>query len=171
MTSPAAPSAETANGGRIWHTATVGADPDGRLWLDFPDASSCARCARGEGCGAAQLTRLFVRSGSRLPLNADHGLEPGQRVRVGVEPRWLLRAAALAYLAPVLSFLAGALVAQALSPGRDALALSAGMLCAGLALTLLNGPLARLSQPRLSLERVAEEPVERLESERHGANL
>jgi len=166
-----ASSAVASYGDRIWHIATVSADSGGGLWLDFPDPSSCARCALGNGCGAAHLTRLFIRSGSRLPLASHHGFRPGEKVRAGVDSRWLLRAACVSYVVPVLAFLTGAIGAQAMWPGSDIPALLGGLLGTGLALALLHGPLARLTQPRLSLERLADEPVERLESRRDGAHL
>jgi positive regulator of sigma E activity len=117
------------------------------------------------------LTRLFVRHGSSLPLGRGRGFRPGEAVRVGVEPRWLLRAAAFIYLGPLLAFLAGVLAGHSLWPGRDGMALLAGLLGAGLGLLLLRTPPAHLSRPRLSLERIPDEPVRRLESGRCGAHL
>lgn len=135
----------------IWQPGVVGGDASGRRWLAFRSAGECERCARGDGCGAATFARLFTRAGSRLPVPGDVSMAPGQAVVVGVQIRWLLLAAAALYLAPVAGFVAGAVIAEMLWPGRDASALAAG-LAFGAAGFLAAGRFGRLVPPRLRIE-------------------
>ncbi len=171
MTQSTSPGRAAARERRVWHSATVAAGARGRLMLRFPDPSACARCARGEGCGAAHLSRLFTRTGAELPLNSRLGFAPGDTVRVGVDERWLLWAAALTYMVPLLAFMSGALAAHALYPGNDAAALAAGLLVALIAVAVLKSPLGRLSRPRMQVTRVEPEPGGSLESGEHGAHV
>lgn len=132
---------------RVWQSATVRHD-QGRTWLEFADPGDCARCARGDGCGAALFARLFRRGNVRLPWTGDAIAPPGAAVDVGVPERWLLQVALGVYLLPVLAFVAGAIAANALAPGRDLPALLLGMLAAGAAAGLYRyGPLRPAPPP------------------------
>lgn len=112
----------------IWQYGVVRSRA-GYSWLEFEDPGDCNRCRQGRGCGAALFSRLFRQPSVTLPLPREHGgLKPGQRVRLGVNPRWLLMAAAAVYLLPVLGFLAGCVAADAIWPRDDAAALGGGLL-------------------------------------------
>jgi positive regulator of sigma E activity len=133
--------------GRVWQPATVRHDR-GRTWLEFADPGDCERCARGDGCGAALFARLFRRGSVRLPWAGDAIAPPGATVDVGVPARWLLQVALGLYLLPVIAFVTGAVVADALAPGRDVPALLLGMLAAGTAAGLYRyGPLRPAPPP------------------------
>lgn len=154
---------------RDWQTATVRRGPGGAIYLAFPDPAACRRCARGEGCGAAPLSRLFVRAGATLPLDPRCGLRVGDEVRVGVDRRWLLAAAFAAYLLPVLGFVVAAAIAYGLWPGDDVAGLALGLAGAAASFWLLKGPLDRIAKPDLVFLRRGESEPGVLESADHGA--
>lgn len=136
----------------IWQMAIVRRDADGRPLLEFSDPAGCTRCRRGTGCGAALFSRLFVSAETRLPLGNEEPIRPeGRLVRVGLDPRWLLLAAASNYLLPVVMFVAGAVVADIGWPRSDSAALIGGLgslfAAAFLARPLLRG----VHKPKLRL--------------------
>lgn len=115
----------------IWQPARIVSVGQQKMTLLFSASSpECARCARGEGCGAGVFSRLLVYGNTRLVLPVQPGLQPGDRVSVGVERRRLALAAVLRYGLPLIVFLvfaaAGHILAD-MSPGRDAAALLAGL--------------------------------------------
>jgi sigma-E factor negative regulatory protein RseC len=77
-------------------------------------AVACARCAAGRGCGAGLLqqgrTRLI-----RVRVADGVDLEPGDRVRLELEPLHLLRAAWLAYGLPLLAMVVSVAVATVMA--------------------------------------------------------
>lgn len=80
-------------------------------WVVCESRTDCARCAEGKGCGGGLLGRWL---GNRLhEVRAVAGaddLAPGDRVLLGLPETALLAGAAVVYLAPLLVFLAGAVV-------------------------------------------------------------
>lgn len=106
-------------------------------------AGSCARCARGEGCGfgfaAAQAGEACV------VLDRPPALElgPGDTVRVALDQRSLAGAAGAVYGLPLAGLLAGSLAAMPLGLGEGA---AVGLALAGFALAL---PLARAAAKRI----------------------
>ena len=70
---------------RIWQPATVLERRDGRIRLRMQPGNSCARCARGEGCGAGVFSRLFARRSVLLDLPDTLDVRAGTTVQVGVE--------------------------------------------------------------------------------------
>lgn len=138
----------------IWHTGVVRRGA-GRVWLEFSDVASCNRCSRGTGCGAALFSRLFVRPEACIPLDRDlygnHGRPDGRLVRAGLDPRWLMLAAAATYLLPVAAFIAGTLIAELQWPRNDLAALVGGglfLLATGFGVRHL---LRRIGRPVLKL--------------------
>jgi len=123
----------------IWQTGTVQEDVPGRLRLEFAGSAACARCASGKGCGAGLFSGLLLLSApARLPLPAEAGYRAGQHLRAGIRPRRLVIAALLLYLLPVLAFVTGVLLADALWPASDGRTLVGGLLaCAMLWLPAL----------------------------------
>lgn len=106
-------------------------------------AGSCARCARGEGCGfgfaAAQAGE------SRLVLARPQGFRPapGDTVRVALEQRGLAGAAVAVYGIPLAGLLAGSAAATLLGVGEPAaIALAFGGFAAAL-------PPARIASRRM----------------------
>ena len=143
----------------IWQSGVV-RSRDGRAWLEFDDPGACNRCHRGEGCGAALFSRLFRQPAVSIPLLPEHGpLRPGQRIRAGVKPRWLMMAAAALYLLPVSGFLAGCLAAHAIRPGDDATALFGGVLGALLCTRAFRHRLRTQGPPELELVLI-DDPLE-----------
>lgn len=153
--------------GLIWQIAVVRHDDAGGRWLEFNDPGGCNKCSSGTGCGAALFSRLFARPDARVPMPGEKRVAAGRLVRVGLDPRWLMLAAAATYLLPVVAFVAGALLADRLLPGSDPAALAAGISFALLAALLARHPLNFISRPRLVLV----ELHQGLESEGDGGHL
>lgn len=151
----------------IWQTAVVRCDDAGRYWLEFSDPRGCSRCSSGTGCGAALFSRLFARPDTRLPMPGEQSIPADRLVRVGLDPRWLMLAAAAAYLLPVIAFVAGAVFADQVLPGSDPAALFSGVALALVAGLLARFPLKFISRPRLRLV----ELHAGLESASHGGHF
>ena len=134
----------------IWQSGVVRSGK-GRVWLEFDDPGACNRCHQGTGCGAALFSRLFRWPSVVIPLRERGTLQPGQRVHAGLNPRWLMMAAAALYLLPVLSFLGGALAAHAIWPRNDAAALGGAVLVTFLAMQAIRTRLHSRGPPELAL--------------------
>ncbi|MEX0916142.1 MAG: SoxR reducing system RseC family protein [Wenzhouxiangellaceae bacterium] len=139
------------NSDLIWQTAVVRRDRDGHAWLEFGDPGACSRCSNGTGCGAALFSRLFARPASRLPLTDDDGRPDGRMVQVGLDPRWLVLAAAATYLLPVVAFVTGAVLADLAWPGHDPAALLGGVTLSLAVAVVVRYPIRSISRPRLML--------------------
>lgn len=114
----------------IWQIARVVARDAERLTLVISPPENCRRCARGNGCGAGVLARLFSRGDTRIVVPARPALSDSDWVRVGLDPKQLARAASLHYGLPLAGFLAGAVIGQAVAPEaayRDLAALALGL--------------------------------------------
>jgi sigma-E factor negative regulatory protein RseC len=109
-------------------------------------AGSCARCARGEGCGFGFAA---ARAGEgRLILTSPPGYRPapGDTVRVALGQRGLAGAAVAVYGIPLAGLLAGSAAATLLGLGEPA---AVGLAFGGFAAAL---PLARGVSRRLDAE-------------------
>lgn len=135
----------------IWQIAVVRLDEAGRQWLEFNDSGRCGRCSSGTGCGAALFSRLFVRPDARVPMPAGEKRPADRLVRVGLDPGWLMLAAAATYLLPVIAFVGGALLADRLLPGDDPAALVSAVSFALAAVVLARYPLRLIGAPRLQI--------------------
>lgn len=102
------------------------------------------------------FSRLFVRNQALLPLGRNERLmAEGDVVRVGLNPRWLLLAAAANYLLPVTAFVAGAVIAGSIWPRSDPAALVGGLLSMFVAWAVIRPWLKSVREPRLRLIDVA----------------
>lgn len=130
----------------LWQPATVVTAEPGRLVVSFQPLSQCQRCLSGQGCGAGVFGRLFPSRSTSLTLNDRHSFEPGERVRVGLRPAQLLRAALVLYGLPLAGFLTGLLLGQLLWPDQafgELFALVLGLACgAGLLMVFRRRSLA-----------------------------
>lgn len=138
--------------GIIWQVATVVDASPGRLRLAFDPLSNCARCLRGEGCGAGVFSRLFSRRQAVISLEHRNVFRVGQKLRVGVLGSQLLFGALFLYGLPVVAFVLGAVLGHELAndgPVRDLVSLIGGLILAGSVLLLCRQrPLHGLN-PRL----------------------
>jgi len=135
----------------IWQIAVVRLDEDGSRWLEFNDPGSCHKCSRGTGCGAALFSRLFARPDARVPMPGEKNIPVDRMVRVGLDPRWLMVAAAATYLLPVIAFITGAVFSDQVWPGSDPAALISGTAFALLAAWIARHPLKLIGRPGLEL--------------------
>lgn len=119
--------------GVVEETATVVAVEEGFAWVEASRRSACGHCESASTCGAGALAEFFRAGSNRLRVADAIGLQPGERVRIGVSSSTLLRAAAAAYLLPLglLILAAGLGTLLGLAEGAVA-ALGVGALLAGL---------------------------------------
>lgn len=106
-------------------------------------AGSCARCARGEGCGFGFAAARAGESRLMLAMPPDYRPAPGDTVRVALEQRGLAGAAFAVYGIPLAGLLAGSAAATLLGLGEPA---AVGLAFGGFAAAL---PLARGVSRRL----------------------
>lgn len=111
--------------------ARVVAVEDHQVWLEPMQASSCGGCASAAACGSKGIGTLANRlAARRFPVSSRLRLQVGEQVVVAFDASSLVKAAAVAYVIPLLFALAAAIGAQA-QAGRDGLTLLAAL--AGLA--------------------------------------
>jgi sigma-E factor negative regulatory protein RseC len=113
---------------------SVGAD--GVLVEPVEPEGGCGACD-GKGCGTRRLAELFSRRPRNFRADSDLGLQPGDRVVVGVAEGAVLTAALRLYGLPLAAMLAGALVAEVWWGGD--LAALAGLAVGGALAGLLRG--------------------------------
>lgn len=144
----------------IEQTATVLAVADGAALIEVPRVSSCSACGKGSQCGTSLIARLFGTNGStRLRVRDPLGVQPGERVVVGIQDSLLVQASLVAYLLPLPFLIIGAALGEQAGWGDPGsvltglLGLAAGLLLSGL-ITGGSGARARF-RPRL-LRRVGQ---------------
>jgi sigma-E factor negative regulatory protein RseC len=139
-------------------TARVLSVGNGRALLACRDRITCGTCASGGGCALRWLSR----SGSptlEVPDRTDdeQPLHPGESVTVEAAEGEVLRAAAVAYLPPLVGLLAGALLGRAVGTAGEGatLATSAAGALAGFWVTR---SWSRRAPPRISVRRLTGAP-------------
>lgn len=118
----------------IEQTGCVSRVADDRAWVTCRPAA-CRACAEGRGCGAGVFAGLLSRAPSQVVIPRPAGLNPGDRVTIGLDERRLLSASLRMYGLPLAGLLAGALAgAAAGGAGNDAAVLGGAL--AGLTVAL-----------------------------------
>lgn len=118
----------------IEQTGRVSRVDGGRAWIACRPAV-CRACEEGRGCGAGVFAGLLSRAPSRVVLAGTEGLNPGDRVIIGLDERRLLSASVKLYGYPLAGLLLGALLgALAGGAANDVAVLGGGL--AGLAFAL-----------------------------------
>ena len=74
--------------------------------------SACSGCQAAAGCGTSLLDRFFGRRPPRLMLKNGLGVAAGDAVVIGVPEGAMLRAAAAAYLGPLVGLILGAIAGR-----------------------------------------------------------
>lgn len=97
----------------ITETGQIAVVSDGTVWVDCGRRSDCERCAQGRGCGGATMGRLLGDRQYRVEVSCqpDRAVV-GMPVSLSVDETVIVRAAAVAYLLPLLGLLLGALTGQ-----------------------------------------------------------
>lgn len=116
--------------GRVMRTAGDSA------WVQTERRSSCGSCSARKGCGTGALAGLFGARAHEVEVLNPIGAEPGDEVVVGISESLLVRGSAAVYLLPLLTLVAGALLAEGLAPqlglaGSDAPAIVGGLVGLG----------------------------------------
>lgn len=125
---------------RTGHVESVAVDT---VTVRVAAAGSCARCARGEGCGFGFAAAQAGEACLTLERPPAFDLAPGDTVRVAVDQGSLAGAAGAVYGLPLAGLLAGSLSAMLLGLGEGA---AVGFALTGFAAAL---PLARAASRRI----------------------
>jgi len=94
--------------------AIVVAVEPGYAWVESERRSACSHCESGSSCGVSSLGKLFGVKRNRMRLGDPIGVHAGDAVVIGLSEQRLLRAAALAYMLPLLVMLAIAVLSAQL---------------------------------------------------------
>jgi len=152
----------------VWQIGQVVPGDDDRLRIEFADPSVCSRCRSGNGCGAGQFARLFGRGRAvRLAAPAEVELQVGNRVRVGIDARWLLIAAGAAYLVPLIALLGAMVLIGPVAGGSDAVVLGAGLAAIAASWLLTRNLLPGLLRPALTIDSILESVAAREHLDKH----
>ncbi len=114
----------------------VAIEPDA-VWVETLRRSTCGACEARNGCGHGLLNRIGDARRACLRVlpgpGGTHACEVNDEVRFSIPEQLLLRGSALVYLLPLLSMLAGAVLAVAAWPAGSDTAAATGAVT-GLAL-------------------------------------
>jgi sigma-E factor negative regulatory protein RseC len=84
---------------------------DWKASIEVDAGVHCARCAAGKGCGAALPGRVAGYRQLVVPVDPELCIQAGDRVRLRLAPRHLLKAASWVYGLPLVASLAAAAIA------------------------------------------------------------
>lgn len=121
----------------IEETATVVRVEGRDAWVSVQTRSACGHCGASSHCGTAMVAQLFGEKENLLQLPDTLGVAPGDQVVIGVSNALLLKASMLAYIAPLLGFIAAVVLGQGIGMGEEASGLF-GLAGLGLGLWLVN---------------------------------
>jgi sigma-E factor negative regulatory protein RseC len=85
-------------------------------WVETQRQSTCGSCAANKGCGTSVLAQVLGRRRTRVRVINPIGARVGDQVVLGIEEGALVRGSAALYGLPLLSLIAGALVADWVGP-------------------------------------------------------
>ena len=123
----------------------VGIEADG-IWVETIRRSTCGTCSAQKGCGHGLLNRISEgKRGYVRALPGDQSVEDykvDDQVLISIPEEVILRGSFIAYILPLLSMLAGAMVVSYFLAGQQdvlAVAGAAGGLVVGFALVRWHG--------------------------------
>ncbi|MDD2988606.1 MAG: SoxR reducing system RseC family protein [Zoogloea sp.] len=126
------------------------------VWVEVSVSGGCGRCHEAGGCGGVNIARPFGKALRVLRLHNDVDALPGERVSVVVDDGLPLRAALLAYGAPVLGVLAGAALGTSLAAnGNPDLAAALGGGAGGVLMYLFGRARSGAAEGSMKIERIA----------------
>ncbi len=103
--------------------------------MEMEQRAVCSACGLRGGCGSAQLTGMIKPRRISVEVDCIEGVEPGDRVEVGIEESALLRGSATVYLLPLGALFAGASAVVAVGVENEfAIALGG---CSGMTLGII----------------------------------
>jgi len=100
----------------IEENGRVSAVEPGYAWVETHRKSSCGSCAARGGCGTSVLSRVLGQRAVRVRAVDRVGVAVGDEVVLGLDDAALLRGSMAVYLMPLLSLIAGAVIAEAVGP-------------------------------------------------------
>ncbi len=132
-------------------------------WVEAQRRTACGSCTASKGCGTGIISRLLSGRRMRIRVENDIAAVIGDRVLVAIADEVLVRGSLMAYMVPLLSLFAGALLGDFLQPvladpEGEGLVILMGF--AGLALGCLG--LRRFSRALASDDRYNARIIERL---------
>lgn len=120
----------------IEEQGAVVARSGGSVRVRIQRRNACGTCAVQNACGTSFLERYVGRRAVELSALNQANAAVGDQVVIGIPEQSLLKAAAAAYLTPILALLAGALMGETLGGNyADAASLLGALL--GLALAMI----------------------------------
>ncbi len=84
-----------------------------RVEVELERGSACGSCELSQGCGTGAIGRLLGRRSKPLLLENENRLQPGDRIKLGLQEAALVKLSLLAYGVPLLSMLLAGLLAAA----------------------------------------------------------
>lgn len=93
-------------------------------WVKIQPHTPCGHCDPEQGCKTVALSRLFGGGNALHKVENPLLAQPGERVKVGVDERLLLRTAIWAYGIPVVLLIVGAAIGQVAAPAGQNIATS-----------------------------------------------
>ncbi len=85
-------------------------------WVRTLRRTSCGSCSARKGCGTGALAGLFGARAHEVEVLNPIGARIGDEVIVGISETLLVRGSVAVYLLPLLTLMAGALLAEGLAP-------------------------------------------------------
>jgi sigma-E factor negative regulatory protein RseC len=115
-------------------TGRVVAVGNGFAIVETAPRTACGSCRVEGACGAAGLAHLLGRRRDPVRIVDHLGLAPGDNVVLGLQAAMLMRAAAVAYGAPLVGLVLGSMLAAGIGLPEGMVALASGVgLVAGFA--------------------------------------
>ncbi len=100
----------------ITEEAEVIAVEGDHAWVEALRRTACGSCTASKGCGTGIVARFFTGRKMRIRVDNEIAAVVGDRVLVAIADEVLVRGSLMAYMFPLLSLFAGALLGDILQP-------------------------------------------------------
>jgi sigma-E factor negative regulatory protein RseC len=125
---------------------TVVESQAGTILVETQSRSACSHCS-SNGCTSSVVSKLFGVKANRLLLENRLGVQPGDRVVIGIPDDLLVRASLWAYLLPLIFMFTGPALGGALGAGEAVQSLLA-LLGLAVGFTIVHWSTRNLSSQR-----------------------
>lgn len=121
----------------IEETVTVARTQAGVAWVATRTRNACSHCETSSHCGTAMVAKLFGEKTNLLQIENSLDARAGEQVVIGISNALLLKASVLAYLLPLIMFIATVGLGQVLGL-RESVGTLLGFCGLGLGLWIAN---------------------------------
>jgi len=132
----------------IEETGRVVATEGAFAWVETQRQSACGHCSVQDGCGTSVLSKVVGRKLNRVRALNPSSARVGDEVIVGLDESAMLRGSFMVYTLPLLLMLAGAVLAQAVAGGGEAVSILGGALGLGAGFWMMRRHALRSRQDR-----------------------